>query len=374
MNLNGIRSFLVSFKSRHAPSKARRAVNLLVFQLIYVVLLLATMVLCVFVDRGERLAFYLLLLGGLLVVDSVALVYNLQGKFLVSTWLTSICMVFGPWLSILIDPTVINGDFVPLIYIGMSIQLCSILLTQRATLILATIQLTGLVALILSSPALQAVNWPSLVAFIVFTAIIGVLYGFANNRQLQQIEAQRNQLLLDEEKLRELSVRDSLTGLFNRRYMEETFEREIQRAQRKQLPLSVIMADIDGFKAINDNVGHVLGDNTLVRVAAFLEKNIRASDVACRYGGDEFCLILPDCPPEEGIRRANALRTEVDKLRFDPKEAGIERITMSFGVSSFPEDGLTREALLSAADSALYTAKRTGRNRVNGQTQHPTQP
>ena len=374
MNLNGIRSFLVSFKSRHAPSKARRAVNLLVFQLIYVVLLLATMVLCVFVDRGERLAFYLLLLGGLLVVDSVALVYNLQGKFLVSTWLTSICMVFGPWLSILIDPTVINGDFVPLIYIGMSIQLCSILLTQRATLILATIQLTGLVALILSSPALQAVNWPSLVAFIVFTAIIGVLYGFANNRQLQQIEAQRNQLLLDEEKLRELSVRDSLTGLFNRRYMEETFEREIQRAQRKQLPLSVIMADIDGFKAINDNVGHVLGDCTLVRVAAFLAKSIRASDVACLYGGDEFCLILPDCSPEEGIRRANMLRVEVEKLRFDPKEAGIEQITMSFGVSSFPEDGLTREALLSAADSALYTAKRTGRNRVNGQTQHPTQP
>ncbi|MEA4939937.1 MAG: GGDEF domain-containing protein [Christensenella sp.] len=374
MNLNGIRSFLVSFKSRHAPSKARRAVNLLVFQLIYVVLLLATMVLCVFVDRGERLAFYLFLLGGLLVIDAVALVLNLQGKFQSSTWLTSICMVFGPWLSILIDPTVINGDFVPLIYVAMSIQLCSILLTQRATLILATIQFTGLVVLILSSPALQAINWPSLVAFVVFTVIIGVLYGFANNRQLQQIEAQRNQLLLDEEKLRELSVRDSLTGLFNRRYMEETFEREIQRAQRKQLPLSVIMADIDGFKAINDKVGHVLGDNALVRVAAFLAKSIRASDVACRYGGDEFCLILPDCPPEEGIRRANALRTEVDKLRFDPNEAGIERLTMSFGVSSFPEDGLTREALLSAADSALYTAKRAGRNRVNGQTQHPTQP
>ena len=366
MSLNGIRSFLASFKSRHAPSKARRAINLLVFQLIYVVLLLFTMILCVFVDRGERLAFYLLLLGGLFVIDAVALALNLQGKFRSSTWLTSICMVFGPWLSILIDPTVINGDFVPLIYVAMSIQLCSILLTQRATLILATIQFTGLIVLILSSPALQAINWPSLVAFVVFTAIIGVLYGFANNRQLQQIEAQRNQLLLDEEKLRELSVRDPLTGLFNRRYMEETFEREIQRALRKQLPLSVIMTDIDGFKAINDNVGHVLGDIALVRVAAFLAKSIRASDVACRYGGDEFCLILPDCSPEEGIRRANALRTEVEKLKFDPKEMGIEQITMSFGVAAFPDDGLTREALLTAADSALYSAKRAGRNRVNG--------
>ena len=374
MTKNGIRLFLTSFQSRHQKSQARSALNLLVFQLIYVSLILGTMLLCIFVDQGARLTFYLALLGGLLAIVAIALVCNLKGRFLISTWFTSVCMIFGPWLSILIDPTVINGDFVPLIYIGMSIQLCSILLTERATLIISAIQLCGVISLILLSPALRAINWPSLIAFIVFTSIIGVLYGFANNRQLQQIEAQRNQLLIDEEKLRELSVRDSLTGLFNRRYMEETFEREIQRAQRKQLPLSVIMADIDGFKAINDNFGHVLGDNALVRVAAFLAKSIRASDVACRYGGDEFCLILPDCSPEEGIRRANTLRTEVEKLKFDPKEAGIERLTMSFGVSSFPEDGLTREALLSAADSALYSAKRAGRNRVNGQTQHPPQP
>ena len=342
--------------------------NLLVFQLIYVSLILGTMLLCIFVDQGARLTFYLALLGGLLAIVAIALVCNLKGRFLISTWFTSVCMIFGPWLSILIDPKVINGDFVPLIYIGMSIQLCSILLTERATLIISAIQLCGVISLILLSPALRAINWPSLIAFIVFTSIIGVLYGFANNRQLQQIEAQRNQLLIDEEKLRELSVRDSLTGLFNRRYMEETFEREIQRAQRKQLPLSVIMADIDGFKAINDNFGHVLGDNALVRVAAFLAKSIRASDVACRYGGDEFCLILPDCSPEEGIRRANTLRTEVEKLKFDPKEMGVEQITMSFGVAALPDDGLTREALLTAADSALYRAKRAGRNRVNGQT------
>jgi diguanylate cyclase (GGDEF)-like protein len=369
MRNNGIRSFLASFKSRHTLALARRATNLLVFQLIYVVLLLGTILLCVFTDQGERMAFYLLLLGALLLIDTIALAINLRGRFLVSTWLTSVCMVFGPWLSILLDPSVLVGDFVPLIYIGMSIQLCSILLTERATLIIAAIQLTGLIALILVNPALQAINWQSLLAFVVFTAVIGILNGFANNRQLQQIEAQRNQLLLDEEKLRELSVRDSLTGLFNRRYMEETFEREMQRARRKQMPLAVIMADIDGFKAINDNFGHVLGDNALVRVAAFLAKSIRVSDVACRYGGDEFCLILPECSPEEGIRRANALRVEVEKLRFNPEEAGIERITMSFGVASFPEDGLTREALLCAADSALYSAKRAGRNRVFGQAQ-----
>ena len=362
-----VNTFLASFRNRHAASQARSAVNLLVFQLIYMLLISATMLLCVFVDQGERLAFYLLLLGGLLGIVVAALVLNLNGRFRLSTWFTSVCMVFGPWMSILLDPTVLAGDFVPLIYIGLSIQLCSILLTERATLILSSIQIGGVITLILLSPALRAINWPSLIAFIVFTSIIGILYGFSNKRQLAQIEKQRNQLLEDEARLRELSVRDPLTSLFNRRYMEETFEREILRAIRKQLPLTVIMVDIDGFKAINDNAGHVLGDNTLMKVSSFLAKSIRASDVACRFGGDEFCLILQDCALEEGIKRAHTMRTEMEQLSFDPADAGTDRITLSFGVSAFPDDGLTREALISAADGALYTSKRAGRNRVNGQ-------
>ena len=363
---NGIQQFLVSFKARHGLPQAREAVSLLVFQTIYLLLISGTILLCVFVDQGQRLFFYLALLGVLLGTVVVALVLNLAGHLRISTWFTAVCMIFGPWLSILLDPTVLAGDFVPLIYVGMSIQLCSILLTERTTLILSAIQICGVVTLILLSPALRAINWASLIAFIVFTSVIGILYGFSNKRQLEQIEKQRNQLLEDEARLRELSVRDPLTGLFNRRYMEETFEREILRAIRKQLPLTVIMADIDGFKTINDSVGHVLGDNTLVKVSSFLAKCIRASDVACRYGGDEFCLILQDCSLEEGIKRAHAMRREMNNIPFDPKEAGTNRITLSFGVSAFPDDGLTREALISAADCALYSSKRAGRDRVNG--------
>ena len=253
----------------------------------------------------------------------------------------------------------------PLIYIAMSIQLCSILLSERMTIIIAAIQLTAVIALILVVPSLQTINWPSLITFIVFTSVIGVLYGFSSKRQMRQIEAQKNQLILDEAKLRALSVRDPLTGLYNRRYMEETFDREIQRAIRKQQPLSVIMADIDGFKSINDTIGHVLGDKALVKVASFLMQSIRASDVACRFGGDEFCLILPDCTLEEGIRRANALCRAIEALS-ESKDDGLEQFTISFGVAAMPEDGMTREALISAADSALYSSKRAGRNRVNG--------
>ncbi len=358
-------AFLASFEAKHLHSEARSAVNLLVFQAIYLALLTMTMLLSVFVDRGERLLFYVLLLGGLFLVILIALLFNLSGHLRISNWFTAPCMVIGPWLSILFDPNVLAGDFVPLIYVAMSIQLCSILLKERMTIVIAAIQLSAVIVLIFLTPALRAINWASLVTFIMFTAVIGVLYGFSNKRQMAEIEKQRNQLMLDEAKLRALTVRDPLTGLYNRRYMEETFDREIQRAIRKQQPLSVIMADIDGFKNINDTAGHVLGDKALVRVSAFLMKSIRASDVACRFGGDEFCLILPDCTLEEGVRRANTLRHEIEKLCTECEE-GVESITLSFGVASMPDDGMTREALLGAADSALYSSKRAGRNRVNG--------
>ena len=361
--------FFQNFKGKHALSEARSAVNLLVFQMIYLVLIAATMGLTAIINHGERLVFYMMLLGGLFFVIFCSLLLNMIGKFRAASWLTAPCMVIGPWLSILLDRTVLAGDFVPLIYVAMSIQLCSILLKERVTIIIAIVQLTAVIGLIFASPALRAINWPSLVTYIVFTAFIGVLYGFSSNRQLQEIEKQRNQLILDEAKLRALSVRDPLTGLYNRRYMEETFDREIQRAIRKQQPLSVIMADIDGFKNINDTAGHVLGDKVLAKVSGFLMKSIRASDVACRFGGDEFCLILPDCTLEEGIKRANALRCAIETFRESQDDA-LDQFTLSFGVAAMPEDGMTREALIGAADSALYSSKHAGRNRVNGARTH----
>jgi diguanylate cyclase (GGDEF)-like protein len=345
---------------------ARSAVNLLIFQAIYLVLISATIALCFFVDREERLLFYLLLLSGLGMMVLGSLILNIRGRYRASVWITSACMILGPWLSILFDPSVFRGDFVPLVYVGLSVQLCAILLNKRATLVVALAHLGGVIAAIAFNSALQAINWPSLVTYIIFTAVVGIAYAFTNNRQLDEIEKQRNQLMLDEAKLRDLSVRDSLTGLFNRRYMEETFDREIKRAIRKEHPLSVIMADVDGFKAINDSVGHVLGDEMLTKIAAFLLISVRASDVVCRFGGDEFCLIMPDCSLEEGIARANALCRGVRDVPIARKEYGIESVTLSFGVAAMPGNGSTREELINAADSAMYASKHAGRNCVNG--------
>ena len=186
--------FLSSFQAKHLQSEARSAISLLVFQVIYLALLTMTIILTLFVDHGKRLLFYVLLLGVLLLVIVVALFFNLRGKFRISTWFTAPCMVLGPWLSILLDPAVLAGDFVPLIYVAMSIQLCSILLRERMTIVIAVIQLAAVITLIFISPALREINWASLVTFIVFTAVIGVLYGFSNKRQMAEIEKQRNQL------------------------------------------------------------------------------------------------------------------------------------------------------------------------------------
>lgn len=366
MKAKKLHAYLAALQRKYPARLARRAVNLFIFQGIFLALLLGTTVLVCIVDRGGRLAFYLALLCALSVLSAVALIFNQKGRYYISAWLTTICMVLGPWGSILLDPTVLAGDYLPLIYVGISIQLCSILLSERATLAIAAVQLCAVVAAILLNPGLRAINWPSLVCFIVFTATIGILAGFSNRKQLEQIENQRNKLLEDEAKLRYLSVRDSLTGLFNRRYMEETLDREISRAQRKGSPLAVVMADIDGFKTVNDTYGHVPGDELLVRVAAHLGGGVRVSDVACRFGGDEFLLILPECGKEEALRRADTMRRGAEEMAFQPSEAHSEPITLSFGVAVFPENGSSREELLAAADQALYAAKRSGRNCVSG--------
>jgi diguanylate cyclase (GGDEF)-like protein/PAS domain S-box-containing protein len=167
-----------------------------------------------------------------------------------------------------------------------------------------------------------------------------------------------------QETLQRLSVRDSLTGLFNRRYMEETLARELRRAERGGKRLGVIMLDIDFFKRFNDSLGHDAGDALLRELAALLQRHVRASDVACRYGGEEFAIILPDVPADLARQRAEAIRESAMQMRVRHGQRDLDPVTLSLGVAEFPEHGTTRDALLRSADVALYRAKEAGRNRV----------
>ncbi len=162
------------------------------------------------------------------------------------------------------------------------------------------------------------------------------------------------------EKLRTQALRDALTGLYNRRYMEDTLERFANLAERNGTPVTAIMIDLDHFKKLNDEHGHALGDAVLVEVAGVIMGGIRPCDVACRYGGEELVVLLPDCSLGEGSKKAEFLRARIEALS-DNHSASI---TASFGVASIPESSLRVGEILANADAALYLAKAQGRNRV----------
>lgn len=166
-----------------------------------------------------------------------------------------------------------------------------------------------------------------------------------------------------QQQLREQSTHDALTGLYNRRYLEENLGRELIRAKRDGTCVSVVMGDIDHFKAVNDSYGHLAGDEALRVFGELMKGNSRGSDINCRYGGEEFLLVLPGMTELTAFKRAERLRL---MLAETPVKFGAIDITItaSFGVSEFPQHGKNGDELIAAADKALYAAKGAGRNQV----------
>jgi diguanylate cyclase (GGDEF)-like protein/PAS domain S-box-containing protein len=166
------------------------------------------------------------------------------------------------------------------------------------------------------------------------------------------------------EALRSQSIKDPLTGLYNRRYLTEMLEREIRRAVRSAQGLGILMLDLDHFKKFNDTYGHDAGDTVLREAASFLSKSIRVEDMVCRFGGEEFVIILPTANLEAAHGRAERIRSKVRELTVLHHGQSLGMITVSVGVSALPRNGTTAKELLDAADAALYRAKREGRDRV----------
>ena len=164
--------------------------------------------------------------------------------------------------------------------------------------------------------------------------------------------------------LRELALRDGLTGLYNRRYLDDVLNRELYRAERSGQPVSVLMIDIDHFKHFNDKYGHDVGDFVLSAVARAIMKRIRPSDIACRYGGEEFAVGLPEASLECARGRAEQMRLAMRDTNLTHLGQTLPAPTASFGVAVYPTNGTKSTDLLKAADQALYRAKKEGRDRV----------
>jgi len=163
------------------------------------------------------------------------------------------------------------------------------------------------------------------------------------------------------DRVRQLAYIDGLTGMFNRRYFEMKIAEEMERSHRYGTSLAVIMLDIDHFKRLNDEFGHLLGDEVLRQVSSVFSQQLRKIDVVCRYGGEEFAVLLPQASAEQALNVAEKLRREVAGYRFP----GVPRaVTISAGASAHPIHGATRDEVVKAADAALYAAKQAGRNCV----------
>jgi len=194
-----------------------------------------------------------------------------------------------------------------------------------------------------------------LLAFTSTVVITGLVLNAVVGERSRAIEALAQAL----KTLREEAIRDPLTNLYNRRFLHDYLSRELVRAERERIRVAVIMIDLDHFKRVNDTAGHSAGDEVLVQVAALLKRHIRGSDIACRFGGEEFTLVLPNATPQSARSRAEAICSAVRE------ESGrLLGVTASLGVAIFPDSTREPEALLRAADQALYQAKGRGRNQV----------
>lgn len=170
--------------------------------------------------------------------------------------------------------------------------------------------------------------------------------------------------LREREQLRGLVIRDPLTGLYNRRFLEDELSRQLGHVRRLGQPLAVAMLDLDHFRDYNELYGHLAGDLVLRSLAVLLQGFRQASDVPCRYGGEEFVLIMPAAPATEAVARLEPLRCRLVETGIYHEGRLLQPVSVSIGVAEFPADGDSPEALLDAADAAMYRSKRSGRNRI----------
>lgn len=338
-------------------------------QLILILFLLTTVVIVFFFTPADNFPTYASISLVTLAILCVSAFLNLMGHYRTSLIITVTLMFAGPWVSVAYEYSMHSGDFVPLLYTIIPLQISALFFSTRAIFAIAASQTILLSLMIVSDSNRNAYNWESFICFIFVASMLGTITSYVLRKQYRKVLASQNSLATSERMLRDVSIHDPLSGLYNRRFMDETFRLLTHN------PASVfclMMVDVDHFKVINDTYGHSCGDAIIQRVADILTSSIRKNDIACRYGGDEFLLFLPGCNSTDALDKAARIMKAIGSIPDDLDLEGEVIITASIGIAQYPENGNNRDAILKAVDDALYLAKQEGRDRIitaNGEYQ-----
>ena len=307
---------------------------------------------------------YFFLVGSVMLLMIPSYGLNEAGRYRAASKLTVLLAMVGTWSTLIIDPMILLGDPIPLLYLSLAPMLASLLLNLGETMLVAAVQLIGIPLIPIISPLSTDINWASLWVFVFFISAFSIVFSRVLQQDLERIMEQAQKLSHSEERMRELAVRDPLTGLFNRRHLDDVRRSSLSCGEDDPSPHCLILIDVDDFKTINDQLGHDAGDFALQEVAAVLQEHIRQEDWAFRYGGDEFLVVMPRTPLETARERAGLFLRKVQNIKLPEQKIAKQNLCITAGIARYPAHGTNCERVLLAADHALLRGKEQGGNQV----------
>lgn len=293
---------------------------------------------------------YVLLILFLFVINGISMFFRARGHYYLAAAGVILMALFGPWGSYLLDPAVGNTDLFPLMYVTVPIMLSSLLLPLWITLVLSVSQLSALSMIIFSSEVYEKINWASCLTLVIIISVISIAVSYIITEQVRQLKAS--------------TIHDHLSGLFNRWYLDTTLEAKIHRSVHHGSSIGLIMIDIDDFKNLNDSYGHLAGDYVIRKVGSLLSDEVSLADTVCRYGGDEFAIIVPDTDEQKLGSQTLSVIELIRSTRFEYDKGPLPEIHVSAGYALYPLQAANRSDLISKADSALLEAKRMGKDQA----------
>lgn len=323
--------------------------------------LVITSVLVLFLTPQANGLFYLLLVLISLAIVCIANGFNLNGHYDLSLKVTIMVMFIAPWVSIVYESCMGSGDFMPMIYVIIPIQIAALFLAAKSVLLISGIQTVAIIANITLYHTQHDYNWVSVVCYVFIASLLGSVTSYLIRTQYDKLLVSKEELARNQEKLRDISIHDALSGVYNRRYMDEILDLLTRNPEQH---FAILMLDIDHFKNINDQCGHSKGDFVIQTVAKILTSVTRKNDIVCRYGGDEFMIILDGCISGDAFNKASEIMRQVGEIGCACEDAEALLITASIGIALYPDHGKDQGTLLRAVDMALYRAKQGGRNRI----------